>query len=208
MTISDRKEREFRRREDDILAAALALFNRDDWQSVTIEQIARKAEIGKGTIYKHFATKDEIYARLVIDFHRRMIADLRAVDRGRAPLKVIGAFMDVFWNAHARAPEYRRLIRYCRREDFRRVIGRESSRELESIDAEAMEILVPVLERGIREGSIVRGPVESLLLGLHASMIGLLELEGAECMNSDLTPERKFKEVREFSLRAIARTAR
>lgn len=34
-----------------------------DWQTVTIEQIAERAEIGKGTIYKHFKTKDEILYR-------------------------------------------------------------------------------------------------------------------------------------------------
>ena len=58
MSIHDRKAREFQRREEDILKAALALSNRDDWQAVTIEQIAQKAEIGKGTVYKHFPSKD------------------------------------------------------------------------------------------------------------------------------------------------------
>ena len=49
MSIQDRRAREFVRREQDILQAALALSNRDDWQTVTIDQIAPKAEIGKGT---------------------------------------------------------------------------------------------------------------------------------------------------------------
>lgn len=205
MTILERKEREFNRREEDILAAALSLFNRDDWQSVTIDQIATKAEIGKGTVYKHFTSKDEIYAKLVVEFHRSILADLRKIDQKQAPLTVVGETMDVFWKAHAVAPEYKRLIRYCRREDFRNVIGEKLSRELEELDAEVMSLLGPTIERGVRDGSIVKKPVERVLLGLHASLVGLMEMEGIECMETGLTPEEQYREVREFALRGISR---
>ena len=206
MTIGDRKEREFKRREDDILAAALSLFDRDDWQSVTIDQIAAKAEIGKGTVYKHFSSKDEIYAGLVVEFHRSILAELGRIDFSRPPLEAVGAAMDVFWRAHERAPEYKRLIRYCRREDFRHIIGAKMSRALETLDAEMMSLLVPALERGIRTGAIVKKPVESVILGLHAALIGLMEMEGIERMETKLTPAQKYKEVRAFALRGIART--
>ena len=205
MTVLDRKEREFKRREEDILVAALSLFNRDDWQTVTIDQIAAKAEIGKGTVYKHFTTKDEIYAKLVVEFHRGILSDLRKIDFNRPPLEVIGATMDVFWTAHQGSPENKRLIRYCRREDFRHVIGEKMGRELEELDEQFMALLVAPIERGIREGSLVKKPVQSLMLGIHAAMIGLMEMEGIECMETGLTPEQQYKEVREFALRGIAR---
>lgn len=205
MTVIDRKEREFKRREEDILAAALSLFNRDDWQTVTIDQIAAKAEIGKGTVYKHFSSKDEIYAKLVVEFHRKIMAEMRKIDFTRPPLEAIGAAMDVFWRSQARAPEYKRVTRYCRREDFRHVIGEKMSRELEELDEEMMTTLVPMMERGIREGVLVDKPVESLMLGLHAALIGLMEMEGVECMETDMTPEQQYQEVSEFALRGIAR---
>src|SRR5438309_2310487 len=97
MTILERREREFKQREEIILAAALSLFNRDDWQAVTIDQIAAKAEIGKGTVYKHFTTKDEIYAKLVVEFHRNILSEIRKIDPAQPPLKAIGESMDVFW---------------------------------------------------------------------------------------------------------------
>jgi AcrR family transcriptional regulator len=205
MTVLDRKEREFKRREEDILAAALSLFNRDDWQTVTIDQIAAKAEIGKGTVYKHFTTKDEIYAKLVVEFHSEILSELRKIDFSRPPLEVIGATMDVFWSAHQRSPENKRLIRYCRREDFRHVIGDKMGRELEKLDEQFMALLVAPIERGIREGSLVKKPVHSLMLGIHAAMVGLMEMEGIECVETGLTPEQQYKEVREFALRGIAR---
>ncbi|MBI3563572.1 MAG: TetR/AcrR family transcriptional regulator [Elusimicrobia bacterium] len=117
MTVLERKEREFKRREEDILAAALSLFDRDDWQAVTIDEIAAKAEIGKGTVYKHFESKDQIYARLAVEFNDAIVTELRKIDFTRPSLEIIGAALDVFWRMHAGSPERKRLMRYCSRKE-------------------------------------------------------------------------------------------
>lgn len=204
MTILERKEREFQQREDEILAAALSLFNRDDWQTVTIDQIAAKAEIGKGTIYKHFESKDQIYAKLVVRFHENVVAELRKIDLTQAPLKVIGETLDVFWRAHGISSEHKRLVRYCEREDFKRLIGDKLSHELDALDNELNSIIIPVIERGIKEGALVDRPVEHLMLSLHASMVGLVEMDGVECVETNLGAEQKYQVVKEFALRGIS----
>lgn len=67
-----RRVREFRQRETRILEAALELFLEEGEDKVTVEMIAEKVNIGKGTIYKHFSTKAEIYLRLMLDYEREM----------------------------------------------------------------------------------------------------------------------------------------
>jgi AcrR family transcriptional regulator len=69
-----RRVREFRQREARILEAALELFLEQGEDKVTVEMIAEKVNIGKGTIYKHFSTKAEIYLRLMLDYEREMAA--------------------------------------------------------------------------------------------------------------------------------------
>lgn len=205
MTVLERKEREFQQREEAILAAALSLFNRDDWQTVTIDQIAAKAEIGKGTIYKHFESKDQIYAKLVVKFHRQILQELGRIDLTQAPLKVIGETLDVFWRAHGISPEHKRLARYCEREDFKRTIGPKMSQELDALDNELNSIIIPVIERGIKEGALVDRPVEHLMLSLHASMVGLIEMDGVECVQTTLNAEQKYQVIKEFALRGISK---
>ncbi len=205
MTVLERKEREFQQREDQILSAALSLFNRDDWQTVTIDQIAAKAEIGKGTIYKHFESKDQIYAKLVVRFHENVVRELRKIDLTQAPLKVIGETLDVFWRAHGISSEHKRLVRYCEREDFKRLIGDKLSQELDSLDNELNSIIIPVIERGIKEGALIDRPVEHLMLSLHASMVGLVEMDGVECVETNLSVEQKYQVVKEFALRGISK---
>ena len=63
-----RKAQEFRQREQQILDAALALFLEFGGDRVTVEMIADRVGIGKGTIYKHFETKNEIYLLLMLRY--------------------------------------------------------------------------------------------------------------------------------------------
>lgn len=58
-TISSKK------RTQKILEAALQLFTQQGLRKTTIEQIAAAAEIGKGTIYLSFKSKDDILCALV-----------------------------------------------------------------------------------------------------------------------------------------------
>jgi AcrR family transcriptional regulator len=72
------KVEKFRQREAAILAAALELLIANGEESVTVEQIAAKVDIGKGTIYKHFTSKTEIYMRLLFDYEQALASKMKA----------------------------------------------------------------------------------------------------------------------------------
>ncbi len=76
----DRKVREFRQREEEVLRAALELFLELGEDRVTVEMIAEKVGIGKGTIYKHFETKDEIYLLLMIRYEKELAQLFRHIE--------------------------------------------------------------------------------------------------------------------------------
>jgi AcrR family transcriptional regulator len=83
-----RKVREFRRREQEILDTSLRLFLEQGEDSVTVEMIADEVGIGKGTIYKHFKSKAEIYLRLMMDYERDLAELLHSdtIERDREAL--------------------------------------------------------------------------------------------------------------------------
>lgn len=205
MTVLERKEREFQQREEQILAAALSLFNGDDWQTVTIDQIAAKAEIGKGTIYKHFASKDEIYARLVVDHFSGILERFKVIDSTLPVLDQIAKLLRTFWASFQGRPDYRRLERYCRSVDFRKKVGEKMGRELDALDESFLATLGPLVQRGLDEGVLEPRPPEYIHLALHAAVIGLLEIEGSACALDGISPETAFKEICEFTLRGISK---
>ncbi|MBN1366118.1 MAG: helix-turn-helix transcriptional regulator [Syntrophaceae bacterium] len=61
-----RKEREKENRRNTILKAARKLFFERGFKSVTVDNIAAKAEVSKGSIYLCFESKEEIYTQILI----------------------------------------------------------------------------------------------------------------------------------------------
>jgi len=72
-----------------IIAAAIKLFSRHGIPNVTVEQIAEAADIGKGTIYNYFQTKEDIVVAFMVDLERRVQARLHGLANSTEPLDSI-----------------------------------------------------------------------------------------------------------------------
>ncbi len=205
MGIQDRKAREFQRREDDILQAALALSNRDDWQAVTIDQIAQKAEIGKGTVYKHFPSKDDIYARLAVTFHRLVLQRLKAIDPALPTLEKLREIVKVFWEMYSRHLEYQRVVDYCQRPDFQRSVSAETRRVMQAADGGMTEVIHGLVQQGIAEGVLPNRPLPLMLFGAQAALTGAVKLLWIGCLSGPKDPY--LDELTAFILAGLTRHA-
>ena len=197
MGVQERKEREVQRREEEILRAAIGLFQGDDWQSVTVEQIAERAEIGKGTIYKHFASKDEIYARLVLDYQRAATEKLRRIDPRLDVIQRLRAIIAVTFEMNLAAPEYQRLIQYSSCDEFRMCLSDATRTSFEEQDAAFFGLINAVLEEGVQRSILPRKTPQELLFGPMAAILGARTMMWNQCMcpGPQLGPEA----VRELS---------
>jgi len=202
MGVEDRKAREFQRREAEILEAALHLFRGEDWQAVTVEQIAQHAEIGKGTIYKHFASKDEIYARLALDFQRAMLARVRGIDANLPIDARFRAILRIGWEAHLAAEELHRLVMYCERPEFRHSVSRESAAAFAVLEQERRDLIRGVLEEGIAKGVFANKPPELLVFGVHAAFWGSVQIIWGGYL-PELDRETYLDELAEFILAGL-----
>lgn len=79
---------------DTILDVALKLFQRFGYQKTTVEEIAREAQIGKGTVYLYFSSKEEILLTLIQNFHQAMIEEwIKIVHKNWPPDKKISIML-------------------------------------------------------------------------------------------------------------------
>jgi TetR/AcrR family transcriptional regulator len=62
-----RREREKLRQRQEIIAIALNLFSEKGYHSVSMHEVAEKAEFAIGTLYKFFQSKEDLYKALVIE---------------------------------------------------------------------------------------------------------------------------------------------
>jgi AcrR family transcriptional regulator len=70
---------------DRILDAADRLLARYGYQKMTIDDLAREVGIGKGTVYLHFRSKEEIVLFRVDRVVRRLVDRLLAIAQSHAP---------------------------------------------------------------------------------------------------------------------------
>jgi AcrR family transcriptional regulator len=75
-----------RARERDIVRATRALFDERGLQDAPIEDIARAVGINKALIYRHFASKDELYIAAVTLYLDELAERLRGVDPDLDPV--------------------------------------------------------------------------------------------------------------------------
>jgi len=66
LSLEEKRKKEKENRKNTILKAARKLFFERGFKSVTVDDIASKSEVSKGSIYLCFESKEEIYAQILI----------------------------------------------------------------------------------------------------------------------------------------------
>lgn len=172
-----RKQVEFAKREREILKAAISLFEGPRWETVTVEQISKKAEIGKGTVYKHFTCKEEIYANIATDFSKRILGAYDVIDfmpqtETQIVLDSIQQLIRISFDLFLNNPVEAKMSFYCKRADFRERLTDDLRRQFEVLDTQFEEYIGAILQKGIEMELFPNMPVEHLMIGLEATFDG------------------------------------
>jgi AcrR family transcriptional regulator len=85
-----------------ILCAAEDIFAARDYHEVQMDDVARAGNVGKGTVYRHFRSKRELYLAVTFQGIGRLRGDLEAVVRtDEAPARklerIVRCTLDHFW---------------------------------------------------------------------------------------------------------------
>lgn len=157
MGTAERKEREKEERLNAILDAALDVFAEYGLQNATMDQIAENAEISRGTLYNFFGSKETLFVALDLRGSRmlreRFAAAARTPGNGHDRVKAIGRAYKQFCGEY---PSYFKVMAY---------VGQLDGQALEeafctiqpdgaSDGRRALEVLVEVIEAGVKDGSI------------------------------------------------------
>lgn len=143
------------RRQAELLESAVALFAERGYQATTMDEIAERAGVSKGTLYLYFKNKEALFGAVFRWFGRmtgeRMIAAVSGCDDEVEQLRRIAAA----WAGVA--VEYRDYVPLFL--DFWAAASLNGMRsdyaeELEAIYRENRTMLVALIERGVRAGRI------------------------------------------------------
>ena len=144
-----RAERQAERREA-ILAAALDEFSARGFAATRLDDIARRADVAKGTIYLYFRDKESLFQELVRAMLSPIVGRLEAAPMADLPARMlVEAVADIFV----------REIFGTRRKDVIRLIITEGQRFPKLAEVyyhEVIERVVPVM-RALMQRAVARG---------------------------------------------------
>jgi TetR/AcrR family transcriptional regulator, cholesterol catabolism regulator len=147
-----RRERKKRESEQRIRTTALQLFREKGYEATTVEEIAERADVSKGTFFNYFPRKDSLLEALAQDLVEELLDELGPVEswEGTAHDQLLRVFMRI-GDFVARDPELSKVMLI---ENLRRFWLRT---EPDPMEEEFRDIMHYVLRRGVERGEVDGG---------------------------------------------------
>ena len=154
MTVAQRRIREKEVRRQQILDAARDLFFERGFDATTIEDLASRVELSKGTLYLYFSSKEEIYFTLMHLGSRILHEMLRKAAQGNLPadtlIRRLGRAYFQFYEEH---PGYfRMLFLYYLSPELDKKISAELGDSCQHDARDSLSLVAAVVEKGISDG--------------------------------------------------------
>ena len=92
-TEQNRMQKRSQRTRTRLLQAALTAFGEKGVEATTIEDVTERADLGKGTFYRHFASKEDIVVTLIAESVQRLMQEIRKSVAARQGLPEVLAGM-------------------------------------------------------------------------------------------------------------------
>jgi AcrR family transcriptional regulator len=186
----DRKKAALRNR---IMKVGIKLFSRQGIDAVTVDQIAEAADVGKGTIYNYFQTKEDIVVAFMVDVERKVQAELDSFTRSRKPLDSILA--DFLLHQFRLKAPYREFVRVFLGHMFLH------SEQFIPYMVEMQKVVDPPLEaifRGLQERGKIRTDVSlpDLIMAfktIHLGIAALWVVEGPPFRTTERVLRQQMK---------------
>ena len=164
-----------------ILKAALELFSERGFHASTVPELAARAGVGTGTIYRHFSSKEDVGNALF-----RYWKDRYAVEVVR-DLPSEGSWRErfgAFWGSMTRFSQaYPGVLEYLEFHHHSSYLDDESL----ALSTRSTEMTLSLIAAGQKDGALIEAPPILLFAMVYGSFLRLVRMSAAGRI--DLTPE-------------------
>lgn len=164
----------FQQRENALLQSARQLFQEQSWDRVTIAEVARHAGIGKGTVYKHFSSKEALYARLVLDCSRQHLSELHETANQAPPREAMRHVIRRAFEQLLADPLQAQLCLLCDRPAFQERLDAPYREQFLELEGQYMALFNQLLQGSFGELKLSPTDCQHLLWGVEACVNGVM----------------------------------
>lgn len=178
-TTTSRRQKEKEDRKEAILTAAREVFFEEGIRRATVDEIASRAEVAKGTVYLYFDTKETIVAHLLLEgldsLGERLAKayDESAPDRAEARLRRLAAAYHDFYQ---KEQDYFRLMMAFDRGHFQQAVNAEVYDMILHRSLRGLHWVVRAIQQGTESGEFAPCDPKQTAGMLWAALNGALIL--------------------------------
>lgn len=179
MGIIERKQREKDARIKQIHDIAATLFYKKGYAVTSLEEIARNAEISKGTIYLYFKSKDDLYYHIVepalTELSNRLIKITEDKDEVAdiTVKKIIDATYDVFSND----PGAYHLLSQYNAVAFAKLLPKSGLDNLKALMRSNFSQMERAIQKGIKQGIFYESDSKLVSIILWNCFMGIIQYQ-------------------------------
>jgi AcrR family transcriptional regulator len=186
----EKRKKEKENKRNNILRAARKLFFDRGFKFVTVDSIAAKAGVSKGSIYLYFDSKEEIYAQVLVTDnieHNKEIRNFAEKDATAAELLM--EFCQVYVDYFLRDNELFRILMTFMLQTEQMNLTEEQNAELIKTTNDNIKVISGILQKGIDSGefspAIDIRQTQNAIWGLLNGIISLFLFMGNPAKRAD-----------------------
>ena len=178
MGIKERREREKDARREEIISAAESVFLKKGLAEATMDEIAEKAELSKGTLYLYYKSKEDLYLAVTMrgmDIMHDLFA--RAISTGEPSIKRIENLGEAYYEFFDRHRNYFRMMHFFESTQFHSQVSADMLQVCNETDRRVWELVLEPIKSAIDEG-LLRNDLSPMEVGvmLWSNSNGLMRL--------------------------------
>ncbi len=182
------KREESRRR---ILEAARGVFFETGFEAANLDEVARRAGVAKGTIYRYFESKAELYVAVLAHNADAFVERMQeTIDPALSPIEQIRKTGFFYFNHYCKNREYFRIFWALENQRLIGGVQEDLVHAVTDVWKRCLRILADQIERGVREGVFV--PCDSW------EIANILWIVGNGLIQTDFDSERRMLRGRDL----------
>lgn len=153
MGIEERRNREKLARREAIIACARELFLAKGFNATTMDEIAQRAELSKGTLYLYFNSKEELYVTVMSEGLKILFDRIEETfNSDLPPDQVIRKLGEVYYRYYLDHRDYFRILFFLEHGDVSKQLPRELIQENLDKGVRCLQLFAGVVQNGMEEG--------------------------------------------------------
>ena len=190
MSSPEKRKKEKENKKNTILRAARKLFFDRGFKFVTVDNIAAKAGVSKGSIYLYFDSKEEIYAQVLITDNIELNKNIKIFSTKEASAtELLLEFSQIYINYFLDHNELFRILMTFMLQTEQMNLTQEQNTELIRTTNDNIKVISTIIQKGIDSGeftpTIDIRQAQNAIWGLFNGIISLYLFMGNPAKRAD-----------------------